>query len=145
MHTVLLPVGSDLFAVPIESVREVLAAPVVTGLVTAPAFVLGLINLRGEIVPLLDSAALLGLGALGDTSFAAVIHTPHGPAALAVTGFPQRAELGPPVGQSELPSTLGSYRLDDRVAVLLDPIDLLSPERLGGSDTNPAAAIGGHS
>jgi purine-binding chemotaxis protein CheW len=142
MHTVLLPVGADLFAVPIESVREVLAAPAVTRLVTAPGLVLGLINLRGEIVPLLDTAALLGLGTVGNVSFAAVMHTPHGPAALAVTAFPQRAELGQPVGPSELPGTLGSYRLDDRVAVLLDPAELLAPERLGAPDPHLFSSTG---
>jgi len=143
MHSVLLPVGADLFAVPIESVREVLAQPVVTGLVTAPALVLGLINLRGEIVPLLDTAALLGLGNVDILPFAAVMYTPHGPAALAVTEFPQRAELGPLIGPTELPGTVGSYRIDDRVAVLLDPAELLAPERLGGTDTHPVPRTGG--
>jgi purine-binding chemotaxis protein CheW len=143
MHTVLLPVGADVYAVPITSVREVLKAPAVTQLVTAPALVLGLINLRGEIVPLLDTAALVGVGAAGTVAFAAVMHTPHGPAALAVTGFPQRAELGAPCGPSELPGTVGTYRLDQQVVVLLDPAVLLSPERLGGAELHTARATVG--
>jgi purine-binding chemotaxis protein CheW len=143
IHTVLLPVGTDLYAVPIDSVREILAAPVVTRLMTAPAAVLGLINLRGEIVPMLDTAALLGLGTVGTVSFAAVMHTPYGPAALALTGFPQRAELGSSSGPSELPGTLGTYRLGQQVAVLLDPPVLLVPERLGGHETPTAPATSG--
>jgi len=60
-HAVLLPVGADLYAVPMGWVREVVAVPPPTRLVTAPPLVLGLFNLRGQIVPLLDTAALLGL------------------------------------------------------------------------------------
>ena len=134
VQTVLIPVGADLYALPINWVREVLAAPTVTRLATTPAVVLGLINLRGEIVPLLDTAALLGVGTVGTVVFAAVMHTPQGPAALAVTGFPQRAELGSPTGPSELPGTDGTYQLDRRVVVLLDPVVLLAPERLDGHD-----------
>ena len=70
------------------------AGPTVTPLATAPAVVLGLFNLRGEIVPLFDTAALLGVGHRHAGRFAAVVHTAHGPAALAATGFPQRADLG---------------------------------------------------
>lgn len=132
VQTVLLPVGPDLYAVPIEWAREVLAAPPVTRLATAPAVVLGLINLRGEIIPLLDSAALLGVGTIDTVAFAAVLQTPHGPAALAATGLPRRAELGEPTGPSELPGTAGNYTLDQGLAVLLDPAVLLTPERVSG-------------
>jgi len=145
MHTVLLPVGTDLYAVRIESVREVLAAPAVTQLVTAPAPLLGLINLRGEIVPLLDTASLLGVGSVGTVSFAAVIHTPDGPAALAVTSFPQRAELGSAIGPSELPGTTGIYQLDQQVVVLLDTAVLLAPDRLGATELHaPPLTAGMH-
>jgi purine-binding chemotaxis protein CheW len=140
MHTILLPVGADLYAVPIESVREILAAPAVAQLVTAPASVLGLVNVRGEIVPLLDTAALLGVGTVGAALFAAVLHTEQGPAALAATGFPERAELGSPTGSSELPGTAGTYRLDQRVAVLLNPAVLLGLERLGDPDRHAGPA-----
>ena len=58
METVLLPVGDELYAVPMESVREVVADPPITTLATAPPLVFGLFNLRGQIVPLFDTAAL---------------------------------------------------------------------------------------
>jgi purine-binding chemotaxis protein CheW len=131
LGAVVLPVGSDLYAVPIDCVREVVAAPVLTRLVTAPAQVLGLMNLRGEIVPLLDTAALLGVGMVGTVAFAAVLHTPWGPAALAATGLPIRAVLGAPCGASELPGTAGVYQLAEGVAVLLDPVGVLAAGALG--------------
>jgi chemotaxis signal transduction protein len=132
LHTVVLPVGADNYAVPIDWVREVLAEPAMTRLATAPSVILGLINVRGEIVPLLDTARLLGVGSVSSVPFAAVIRTQHGPAALAVTAIPQRADLGDRVGKSELWGTAGSYELGRQVAVLLDLDALLTPEQVGG-------------
>ena len=73
VQAVLLPVGDDIYALPVDWVREVVAAPPVTRLVTAPSVVLGLFNLRGEIVPLLDIAALLSIGKVRTTAFAVVV------------------------------------------------------------------------
>jgi purine-binding chemotaxis protein CheW len=133
-QALLLPVGDDLYALPVDWVREVVAAPTVTRLVTAPSIVLGLFNLRGHIVALFDTAALLGIGKIGKTAFAVVVNCPQGPAGLATTGLPERGVLDMPVGESELPGTSGLYRMDQRVAVLLDPASLLTPEHIGGSE-----------
>jgi chemotaxis signal transduction protein len=143
MHVVLLPLGPEWYAVPVESVREVVAAPSIAPLVTAPPVVLGLFNLRGQIVPLFDTAVVLGVGAVastGSVAFAAVMQTPDGPAGLATTGLPQRAVLGAAIGPSELPGTNGTYRVDGRVVILLDPGVLLTAERLGGRDHDAVPA-----
>ena len=124
----LLPVGDDLYALPVAWAREVVAAPTVTRLVTAPSVVLGLFNLRGQIVALLDTAALLGIGAIGPIAYAVVVDGPHGPAGLATTGFPQRGLLEQRAGESTLPGTMGLYHVGERIAVLLDPASLLTPD-----------------
>ncbi len=49
----LIPVGSDTYALPLEAVREVVVDPRVTELPTSPAVVRGVFNVRGDIVPLL--------------------------------------------------------------------------------------------
>jgi purine-binding chemotaxis protein CheW len=126
MDAILVPVGADLYAVPIDWVREVVTAPPLTRLVTAPAMVLGLFNLRGEIVPLLDAATLLGVGHIDAVAFALVLHTHLGPVALSASAFPERALLDEPVGPSELANSVGSYRVNDRLAVLLDVDGLLN-------------------
>ncbi|WP_426996865.1 chemotaxis protein CheW [Pseudarthrobacter sp. N5] len=131
VHAVLLPVGPDLYAVPIDRVKEVVAAPILTRLVTAPPHVLGLFNLRGQIAPLLDTAALLGLPGAGPTAFALVLQSRQGPIGLSATAFPHRAILGASIGPSELPGTAGTYRVEHGVAVLLDPDVLLAADRLG--------------
>ena len=143
IQALLLPVEGDLYALPMDWAREVVAAPAMTRLVTAPPLVLGLFNLRGQIVPLLDTAALLGMGTVATTAFAVVINCPQGPIGLAASGLPQRALLDSPAGPSELPGTAGLYRLGERVTALLDPAALLTPERLGRADTHgETAAVG---
>jgi purine-binding chemotaxis protein CheW len=49
------------FAAPIRAVKETLPMRPVTRLFLVPPFVAGLINLRGEVVAVLDLARLLGL------------------------------------------------------------------------------------
>jgi chemotaxis signal transduction protein len=120
METVLVPLDADLYAVPIGWVREVVATPALSPLVTAPQVVLGLFNLRGEIVPLLDIGALLGLSRRGATAYAVVLLTHLGPVALNATGFPRRAFLEELVTESELTGCAGTYRVGSDVAVLLD-------------------------
>lgn len=134
LQAVLLPVGDDLYAVPVGWVREVAPAPRLSPLVTAAPVVLGLFNLRGEIVPLLDTAALLGLGAVAAAAFALVLDSGAGLIGLAATGLPRRTLLDRPVGPSELPGTAGSYHVGDGIAVLLDPAVVLGSERLHGAD-----------
>jgi purine-binding chemotaxis protein CheW len=135
MHAVLLPVGRDLYALPIDWVRQTLVAPLITPLVTAPPPVLGLFNLRGQIVPLLDTAALLGIGAVDAVAFAVVLDTSNGPVALAATAVPERISLDPPATASALPGTSGTFCAADRVVVLLDPGVLLASAALAGSSS----------
>jgi purine-binding chemotaxis protein CheW len=136
LRVLLVPVGPDLYAVPMDGVRKVVRAPLLTKLPTAPALVLGLFNLRGEIVPLLDTPALMGLSRIPDWPFVAVVRSSLGLAGLAATAFPEPAALGEPVGPSESPATAGTYavpssirrlegRLGRRLAVLLDIEELL--------------------
>lgn len=52
--------GSVRVAFAIDAVQEVLAPRAVTRLFHAPKAVLGVVNLRGDILPVIDLAALLG-------------------------------------------------------------------------------------
>ena len=131
-RVVLLPAGDDWHALDMVWVREVVAAPLLTALPTAPSAVVGVFNLRGEIVPLFDTAALLGLGSVRDGSFAVVVESAHGLAGLAATGVPESVVLGDPLGPSETDGTAGSYAIGTRIVTLLDPDTLLVPERIGG-------------
>jgi purine-binding chemotaxis protein CheW len=53
--------GGDSYAAGINSIREILEVPSLTRVPLVPAFVRGVINLRGSVVPVIDLAARLGL------------------------------------------------------------------------------------
>jgi purine-binding chemotaxis protein CheW len=54
-----MAVGVEVLALPIAAVREILQAPRLTPLPRTPAFVRGVMNLRGAVVPVIDLAARL--------------------------------------------------------------------------------------
>ena len=130
MRALLLPLGDDLYAVPIEVAREVLAATSITALPTAPSSVLGLCNVRGEIIPVFDTASLLGLGPTPSVASVAIIETALGPAGLATSGAGEAVELGDMVGQTDGPGTAGAFAVTSGLAVLIDIEVLLAPARV---------------
>ena len=132
MRALLIPVGHDWYAISILTVREVVAGPNLTVVPTAAPATLGLFNLRGEIVPLFDTAGLLGLGGGTDPAFAVVVFTTVGPAGLAATGAPEAVELEEPIGTAEIVAGLGTYGVEGRVATLVDTEALLAPAHTGG-------------
>jgi purine-binding chemotaxis protein CheW len=58
---VVLRLGDDRYGVPITAVREILRVGRVTPVSTAPAFVHGVINLRGVVVAVLDLRVFFGI------------------------------------------------------------------------------------
>ena len=60
-------IGAQEFCVDIMAVREIRGWTVATALPQSPAFVKGVINLRGAVLPIVDLAARLGFAAT-DTS-----------------------------------------------------------------------------
>lgn len=53
-------IGEELFAVDILQVREILRYEVVTRIPSTPSFIRGVINLRGNVVPVVDLAVKFG-------------------------------------------------------------------------------------
>jgi purine-binding chemotaxis protein CheW len=130
-RALLFPVLADWHVLDMLCVREVVTEPMVTELPTAPNVVLGVFNLRGEIVPMFDTAALLGLGTLPSSLFAVVVQSATGLAGLAASGVPEAVELGEPTGSTETRGTSASYAIGARIATLLDLGVLLAPAHTG--------------
>jgi chemotaxis signal transduction protein len=139
---VVFPIGEDRYAVATSAVREVVSNPRPTRLPTAPTALVGAFNLRGEVIPMFDTAALLGIGTLTETPIAVVVNTTAGPAALVVTGLPKFVVLETEAGSSELRGTLGVYTIDDGVAVMLDIEAMLVPHVGGEGAAGVAALVG---
>jgi len=127
----LVPVGRDTYALSLDTVREVVVEPRVTQLPTAPPVVLGVFNIRGDIVPLLDTGLLLGLSPVMEQPYAVLVETPHGVAGLVATDMPLTVRLSESVGHSDMEGTTETYLVGDtRLAVALDIPTLLSPARI---------------
>jgi chemotaxis signal transduction protein len=129
MRALLMPLGDEWYAVEAGRVKEVTAEPRPTRLPGAQPGVLGVINLRGEIVPVMDTAALLGLDVTAALSFAAVVHTADGPAALTATGMPEVVTLDDELGRSDLPGSTSRYRFGSRLVVVLDVDEIVTVAR----------------
>jgi purine-binding chemotaxis protein CheW len=65
--------GSQEFAVDVKAVREIRGWTPATRMPHAPSYVLGVINLRGNVLPILDLAARLGFGSAEPTSRHAIM------------------------------------------------------------------------
>lgn len=126
MRALILPIGDELYAFPIEMVRQVIEGPAPTRLPTAPARMLGLLNVQGQLLPLFDTAALLESGAMVAPPFAAVIEVRGARGALAATAMPLTGELGEPIGRADVGGGVGTYAFGDRLVVLLDVEALFS-------------------
>jgi purine-binding chemotaxis protein CheW len=132
MQALLLPLNADLYALELTAVREVVPAPEVTPLPGAPPALLGVFNLRGEVVPLFDTARLLGLASAPAADQVTVADTQAGPAGLVAHGRPQREQLGDAAGPAALAAALGRYAIGDTlVCTLLDVERLLARAREG--------------
>ena len=130
----LLHIGEDAYAIPMETAREVLVGQTLTPLPAAPSSVLGLCNVRGEILPVFDTAALLGTGPMDALTAIAIVETSLGLAGLAASDTGEAIELGEPAGPTEGPGTAGAFAIgaDVGVAVLIDVEALLAPARVAG-------------
>ena len=65
--------GEQIFSVNIMSVREIRGWTKATPLAHAPQYVLGVINLRGTVIPVINMALRLGLDATTQTERSAII------------------------------------------------------------------------
>jgi hypothetical protein len=120
LRALLLPVLAEWYAIELASVREVLRRPAITPLPGAPPAVLGVLNVRGEVVPALDTAALVGLGGLDAVPYVAVLDTTAGPGALGAGGEPRTAILDRRAGAPAGRCAIGRYAVDELVVTLLD-------------------------
>ena len=59
--------GGELFAIDVAKVREVLDLTQITSVPTAPAYMRGVVNVRGSAVPVVDLRVKFGLPSAGDT------------------------------------------------------------------------------
>ena len=121
--------GRERFCLPVLDVEEVLDWPIVTKLPLAPAYVVGIFNLRGSIVPLIDIAITEGRrpGLLPKHVVVASLRGEHhddvriGIAADEVIGtYSVNTEDLLEQAPENVPHCVGMLRHDDRLALVID-------------------------
>jgi purine-binding chemotaxis protein CheW len=125
MRVLVVAVNDGFFAVPMATVHQVLRHPKVTRVPLAPAGLLGVVNVRGEIVPFIDTGVLTGTGSLVEPPFAVLVSGDGEMVALAVEGLPIATDFEEPVGPGTQPGELGVYSNGGRLVVLIDIEELV--------------------
>lgn len=130
--------AGELFALPVSAVQEVLQEPPLTPVPHAPEHLIGLLNLRGQIMPVIDLRNRLGFGARDDgrRGKLLVMKTEGGPISLLVDDIGDVIEL-PTSDWRSPPDTLSTFHR--RYVRLVCPLEkhllmALRPELLGFDD-----------
>ena len=125
MRVLVIAVNAAFFAVPMATVHQVLRHPLVTRVPLSPAGLLGVVNVRGEIVPLLDTGVLTGTGGLTEPPFAVLVSGDKEMIALAAEELPIATDFEEPVGPGTQPGELGVYSNGGRLVMLVDMEELV--------------------
>lgn len=123
--------GRERFCLPVLDVEEVLEWPLVTKVPLAPGYMLGIFNLRGAIVPLIDIALTEGrrAGLLPTHVVVASLHSDGhhddlrlGIAADEVVGTYSATEAEDLLHEApeNVPHCVGMLRHEDRLALVID-------------------------
>jgi chemotaxis signal transduction protein len=109
-----LAVAGEMYAVPVRNVVEIADVGELTAVPGAPAEVLGLRNLRGVILPVIDLARLFGTSRDAPPGELLVAEASSTRAALAIDDVTDVGELPDPVEEAESDFLLGAllYRGD---------------------------------
>jgi purine-binding chemotaxis protein CheW len=127
-------VGDETFGFPVRHLREIVPLPSVTQLPFAPAWILGIAQVRGTLLSVIDLARLFGVKGTSKPAYLAVLDAPEGPIAFTVDQVVSYrrvslAELGASESgvRSESRATLGVTR---NLIVVLDIGRLLQQPEL---------------
>lgn len=131
-------VGDEEYGLDILRVKEVIRMREITRLPRAPSFVKGVINLRGDVIPILDLRDKFGLEHQGTTTMTRVIVVDVDgrlvgmvvDAASQVVRIPESQIEPPPpiVGGLSVEFINGVGKLDERLIILLNIDRILSTE-----------------
>lgn len=131
-------VGQELYGIPVLQVQEVLKVPEIAEVPGAPGHVLGIINLRGNVVTVLDLRRRLRLAERphDDATRIVVVETGENVAGILVDRVEEVMELGadqlaplPGVGDRDNANVLsGVAHCGAEMLILIDVDKLLSPE-----------------
>lgn len=132
--------GESAFALHNDVVREVVGMTRVTRLPRTPAYVEGVINLRGKVIPVIDLRSKLGLSPMGQTAWTRILVVWAGSflvglivdrvAAVVDVEGPSVEPLSP-AERLRQPAIIGLIRCGERAFTLLDVEQVLGSNDFG--------------
>jgi purine-binding chemotaxis protein CheW len=126
-------VGREAYAIPVTHVVEVVELGELTPLAGAGSHVLGMRNLRGQVIPVFDLGALLGAGGGALPARICVASRGAQVAGLAVDEVTDVAALPSECQDADSPLLAGSVLVDGRLLGVIDADELFAElERRGG-------------
>ncbi|GBC99748.1 Chemotaxis protein CheW [bacterium HR17] len=136
-HIVVFRLNGTLFALDIRNVQEIVQQSDIVQVPGAPLFILGIVNLRGRIMAVVDTKRLLGIGATpADKALVMVTQLGEHLVGFTVDAVEQVARITPdmvePIGDLVTPEEArrleGVLKLDGRLVLLLDATRLIDEE-----------------
>lgn len=134
MRAAVISMGGELFTIDLKSVREVFVVESITPVPGMPSGLVGVTNLRGTVIPLLDLRSMFGLNAVATLGFAVLVQHENWQVGVLVDSIPEirtfaKDELLPaPVGTGEgaFPFVSTVVKLEDRLQGVLETSMVLS-------------------
>lgn len=129
--------GNEEFAIPLLSVREVLGVPQVTPIPQAPSYFMGIMNLRGSVISVMDLRQKLGIKPipgeetgviildLGDYYLGVVVDSVNSVQSLEETEISEKPVMD---NQKSYDYISGVFRRDNKLVLLVDIARALSVE-----------------
>jgi purine-binding chemotaxis protein CheW len=142
--------GEENYALDILTVKEIRGYESVTKIANAPAFIKGVINLRGDIVPIVDLRIKFSVGTATYDEFTIVIvlHIHNRIVGIVVDGVSDvvnlnKDQLRPPPDFGvafDSRYLLGLATINEQMIILVDINELISSEEMGLFDKNIESA-----
>src|SRR6187402_748652 len=143
--------GEENYAIDILTVKEIRGYESVTKIANAPPFIKGVINLRGDIVPIVDLRIKFSVGSATYDEFTIVIvlHINNRIVGIVVDGVSDvvslsKDQLRPPPNFGvafDSAYLLGLATINDQMIILVDINELISSEEMGLFDSNVSEKI----
>ena len=149
---VVFTLGKEEFGVDISQVREIVRLVQITYLPKAPVFIEGVVNLRGQVLAVIDLAKRIGIQAneRGDNTRIIVVEVGDNTVGMLVDSVSEVLRLSSEFVE-DVPSLVdtevsehyirGTSKLQDRLLVLLDLNKILSPEEFQHVDKHVKVAM----
>ena len=134
MRAAVISMGGEILTIDLKSVREVFVVESITPVPGMPSGLVGVTNLRGTVIPLLDLRPMFGLDAVVALRYAVVVQHLNWQVGFLVDGVPEIRTIAKdqflpaPAGTREgaFPFVSTVVKLEDRLRGVLEPSVVLS-------------------